>query len=64
MNDLLYNACVLKNYKVCAPPCGAAILYNRLYCPKSITWVQGSTHLHVPPKAQRMTWRDAPQATN
>jgi cephalosporin-C deacetylase-like acetyl esterase len=47
-----------------APPCGAVILYNRLYCPKSITWVQGSTHLHVPPKAQRMTWRDAPQATN
>ena len=34
----------------CCPPSGVAILYNNLPCDKTINWVQGSTHGHVPPK--------------
>ena len=34
----------------CCPPSGVAILYNNLQCDKTINWVQGSTHGHVPPK--------------
>ena len=30
------------------PPSGIAALYNALPCPKSIVWVQGSTHADVP----------------
>ena len=33
----------------CCPPSGVAILYNNLPCDKTINWVQGSTHGHVPP---------------
>ena len=32
------------------PPSGVAVLYNNLPCDKTINWVQGSTHGHVPPK--------------
>ena len=32
------------------PPSGIAALYNALPCPKSIVWVQGSTHADVPPE--------------
>lgn len=32
------------------PPSGVAILYNNLKCPKKINWVQGSTHIYVPPE--------------
>ena len=31
------------------PPSGVAAFYNNLTCPKSIVWVQGSTHGYVPP---------------
>ena len=31
------------------PPSGVAAFYNSLSCPKSIVWVQGSTHSEVPP---------------
>ncbi len=34
----------------CCPPSGVAILYNNLPCEKTINWIQGSTHGHVPPK--------------
>lgn len=34
----------------CCPPSGVAILYNNLPCDKTVNWVQGSTHGHVPPK--------------
>lgn len=34
----------------CCPPSGVAILYNNLTCDKTINWVQGSTHGHVPPQ--------------
>lgn len=30
------------------PPAGVAAFYNALKCPKSIKWVQGSTHGYVP----------------
>ena len=40
-----------------APPCGVAIMYGNLACPKSIVWVQGSTHGYVPPQPQRVTWK-------
>ena len=33
----------------CCPPSGIAVLYNNLPCDKTINWVQGSTHGHVPP---------------
>jgi len=33
----------------CCPPSGVAVLYNNLPCEKTINWVQGSTHGHVPP---------------
>ena len=39
-----------------APPCGVAIMFNNLACPKSIVWVQGSQHGYVPPKPQRVKW--------
>ena len=39
-----------------APPCGVAMMYNNLACPKSIIWVQGSQHSYVPPKPQRIKW--------
>lgn len=32
------------------PPSGLAILYNNIPGPKKITWVQGSTHLYIPPQ--------------
>jgi cephalosporin-C deacetylase-like acetyl esterase len=35
------------------PPSGLAISYNELKCPKSIEWVQGSTHGYVQKGAQR-----------
>ena len=35
------------------PPAGIAAFYNSLTAPKRIVWVQGSTHGHVPPKAER-----------
>ena len=41
-----------------APPCGAAIMYRSLKCPKSAFWVQGSTHSYVPPAPQRISWKD------
>ena len=37
----------------CCPPCGIAILYNNLKCPKKINWVQGSTHGYVPTEAHQ-----------
>ena len=39
-----------------APPCGVAMMFNNLSCPKSIVWVQGSTHGYVPPEPQRVKW--------
>ena len=39
-----------------APPCGVAIMFNNLSCPKSIVWVQGSQHGYVPPSPQRIKW--------
>ena len=39
-----------------APPCGAAMMFNNLTCPKSVVWVQGSQHCYVPPKPQRIRW--------
>lgn len=39
-----------------APPCGAALMYQALRCPKSAVWVQGSTHGYVPPNAQETKW--------
>ena len=41
-----------------APPCGVAIMYNNLTCPKSIAWAQGSQHGYVPPKAQWVKWQN------
>ena len=32
------------------PPSGIAVLFNNLKCDKTINWVQGSTHGHVPPE--------------
>ena len=41
------------------PPSGVAALYNALHCPKSIVWVQGSTHGYVPPEPhQTFTLKD------
>jgi len=39
-----------------APPCGVAMMFNNLTCPKRVVWVQGSTHGYVPPKPQRVEW--------
>lgn len=39
-----------------APPCGVALMYAALKCPKSIIWVQGSTHGYMPPSPQRIKW--------
>ncbi|MBR4653694.1 MAG: acetylxylan esterase [Kiritimatiellae bacterium] len=42
----------------CCPPSGVAILFNNLKCDKTVNWVQGSTHGHVPPEGlgnQRFT---------
>ena len=39
-----------------APPCGVAMMFNNLDCPKRIVWVQGSTHGYVPPKPQKVAW--------
>ena len=39
-----------------APPCGVAMMFNNLACPKRIVWVQGSTHGYVPPKPQKVAW--------
>ncbi len=33
------------------PPSGVALMFNNLNCPKTIRWVQGSTHGYVPPNA-------------
>ncbi|MBR4653295.1 MAG: acetylxylan esterase [Kiritimatiellae bacterium] len=44
-----------------APPSGAAVMYNSLTCPKRATWVQGSQHTYVPPKARKIKW-SAPAA--
>ena len=32
------------------PPSGLAILYNNLKSPKTINWMQNSTHGYIPPK--------------
>lgn len=41
------------------PPSGIAILYNNIPGPRTINWVQGSTHGFVPPyKHQRFTLQD------
>jgi len=40
-----------------APPCGAAIMYGALTCPKTAVWVQGSTHGYVPPDAEKTIWK-------
>ena len=37
------------------PPSGLAISYNELKCPKSILWVQSSTHGYVQKGAQKFT---------
>lgn len=37
------------------PPVGVAALYNALSCPKSIVWVQGSTHGYVPHEPHQET---------
>ena len=34
----------------CCPPSGIAVFYNNLSCDKTINWVQGATHGHVPPE--------------
>lgn len=39
-----------------APPCGVALMYAALRCPKSVVWVQGSTHGYVPPSPQKIRW--------
>ncbi len=39
------------------PPSGIAILYNNLACPKSIRWVQGSTHGYIPPDPNQVAER-------
>ena len=36
------------------PPAGVAVFYNNLSCPKSIWFVQGSTHNYIPPHAERV----------
>ena len=41
-----------------APPCGVAMMFNNLTCPKHIVWVQGSTHGYVPPNPQKVSWKD------
>ena len=41
-----------------APPCGAAMMYHSLKCPKSAVWMQGSTHGYVPPTPQTISWND------
>ena len=39
-------------------PSGLAILWNNLKCPKTMLWMQGSEHGHVPPPYEgRDTWR-------
>ncbi len=46
----------------CCPPSGIAVLYNNLPCDKTINWVQGSTHGHVPPEGfgnQKFTLHEA-----
>lgn len=37
------------------PPSGVASLYNGMKCPKSIVWVQDSTHGYIAPNAQKFT---------
>ena len=39
------------------PPMGVAAFYNNLSCPKSIVWMQGSTHGYVPPEPQTVKWQ-------
>ena len=34
------------------PPAGVAAFYNNLSCPKSMVWMQGSTHGYVPPQRE------------
>ena len=41
-----------------APPCGAAMMYRSLKCPKSAVWMQGSTHGYVPPNPQKIAWKE------
>ena len=43
-----------------APPCGVAMFYNNLRCPKSIVWVQGSQHCNEPPVRDAFEWSDEP----
>ena len=48
---------------LCCPPAGVALFYNRLTCPKRITWYQGSTHGYVPPPPYTQTFsQSAPAA--
>jgi cephalosporin-C deacetylase-like acetyl esterase len=39
-----------------APPCGTAIMYRALKCPKKAIWVQGATHSSIPVEPQKITW--------
>ena len=41
------------------PPTGVAAFYNNLTCPKTIKWVQGSTHSHMPPSSEKYERRTA-----
>ena len=45
------------------PPSGLAMLYNAMTCPKSIRWVQGSTHGYVPPGTNGIWTLSAPAAS-
>lgn len=40
------------------PPAGVAAFYNNLSCPKSVVWVQGSTHGYEPPDPQKVSRED------
>lgn len=40
------------------PPSGLAAFYSTLNVPKEITWVQGSTHSHVPANAETFQFQD------
>ncbi len=44
------------------PPSGVAAFYNNLSRPKSIVWMQGSTHGYVPPQRETFAKSDVPVA--
>ena len=37
------------------PPSGVSLLYNNLKAPKTIEYMQGTTHMYDAPKAQKQT---------